>query len=330
MEMKRFSGAVTAMLLSALPACSTVTEKAATTDGRPVLNQTVEKVNGTPISRAELDRTVKTLLAQNRVPANLPPELMHEAEASALEQLTSTELLYQQAAKLKLPDLDQLVAQQMAQEKERFPSQEEFEASVKSVGMTMDEVRDFTRKQIVINKFVEERFASKEMVSESEARKFYDDNVDKYFKKGERVRASHILIGTDKAASPDEKLKAKEKIEAILKRVQGGEDFAELARKESTCPSAKRGGDLGLFGKGRMVPSFEKAAFAMKPGEVSGVVETLYGYHIIKVTEKLPPTTEKFEDVKGKITEYLKAEKIKKAVAAYLEELRGKAKIEKS
>jgi len=331
MQRKRLSKAVTAMLLCALPACTTAAENApGATAARPVAAQTVETVNGVPITSAELDRTVRTLLAQSRTPANPPPEVMRQAESAALEQLTGTELLYQEASRTTLSNLKQLVAQQMVRERERFPSQEEFEASVKQAGMTMDEVREFTRRQIVINKFIEARFASRESVGEAEARKFYQENLDRYFKKGERVRASHILIGTEKAASAEEKRKAKEKIEAILKRVKGGEDFAEIARKESTCPSAARGGELGPFGRGQMAPSFERVAFSLQPGEVSQVVETLYGYHIIKLAEKLPPTTEQFEEVRGKISEFLKAEKIRKGVAAYLQELRSKAKIEKS
>ena len=125
----------------------------------------------------------------------------------------------------------------------------------------------------------------------------------------------------------ERKKQAREKAEALLKRVKGGDDFAEVARTESSCPSKALGGDLGNFGRGQMVPPFEEAVFAMKPGEISDVVESSFGFHIIKLSEKNPAAQAKYEDVKTKIVQYLKDEKVRKLVAAYVEELKSKAKI---
>jgi peptidyl-prolyl cis-trans isomerase C len=252
---------------------------------------------------------------------------MKQAEEAALTQLASSELLYQEASKVEIKDLDRLVTEKVAEGKAKFPSEAEFQKSFQASGLTMDQVRETVRKQLVINNFIETRF--KETVSDEETKKFYDQNVEKYFKKGERVKASHILVGVDKTATAEEKLKAKEKAEALLKRVQGGEDFAAIAKKESTCSSAARGGDLGIFGKGVMTPIFEKTAFALNKGELSSVVETPFGYHIIKLEDKLAAGTEKYEEVKEKIADFLKGEKIKKAIAQLVQELRSKAKIEK-
>jgi peptidyl-prolyl cis-trans isomerase C len=186
-----------------------------------------------------------------------------------------------------------------------------------------------TRKDIVINNLVEKEVAGKIVVSEAEAKKFYDENLDK-FKQNEAVRASHILCGVDASATPEEKKKAKEKAEALRKRVLAGEDLAAIAKSDSTCPSSAQGGDLGFFEKGQMVPPFEQAAFALKPGGISEVVETQFGYHIIKQTEKREAATAKFEEVKERLIRYLKGQKVQKGVNDRLVELREKVKIEKT
>ena len=108
----------------------------------------------------------------------------------------------------------------------------------------------------------------------------------------------------------------------------GGADFATLAKENSTCPSSQKGGDLGYFGKGQMVPAFEQAAFSLKKDEMSNVVETQFGYHIIKLTDKKGAETIAYKDAKQRIEEYLKNQKISSAVTAFLEEKRKDAKIE--
>ena len=110
--------------------------------------------------------------------------------------------------------------------------------------------------------------------------------------------------------------------------MKGGADFAELAKKESTCPSGKNGGDLGDFGRGQMVKPFEDAAFSLKQGEVSGVVETQFGFHIIKSAGKTEGGTVPFDQIKGQIEEYLKKGEIDKLAMARVEELKKVARIE--
>lgn len=289
----------------------------------------VEKVNGAAITRAELDRTVKALLGQGRDPKQLPPDMLKQATEAALSQLTAAELLYQAGLKLELKDLDKQVAARVAQSKYQYPSQAEFDKALQSVGMTQKEMEEAARKDIVINNLIAQRFADKAQVAEPEVRKFYEDNKLKQFTQGDRIKVSHILIGVAKDATPEVKKQAKEKALAVLKRVKSGEPFAEVAKKESTSPTKEQGGALGIIAKGQTVPAFEKAAFAMAAGQISDVVETPVGFHVIKVEQKLKPSTDRYEDVKSQIAGNVKREKIRQMIAAYVEELRGKAKIEK-
>jgi peptidyl-prolyl cis-trans isomerase C len=287
----------------------------------------VVTVNGVAITQGELDRATQALLAQNRMTAPTDPEQKKKIEEASLNQIVAAEILYQAAKKQDFPDLNKKVDAKFDEGKAKFPSKEEFEKALKDNGITAQELKDLLKRDVIINNYIETQISSKITVSTEQAKKFYDENLDK-FKKPESVHASHILIGVDPKATAEEKLKAKQKADDLLKQVKGGADFAELAKKDSTCPSGKNGGDLGEFGRGQMVKPFEDAAFGLKPGEVSGVVETQFGYHIIKSTGKTEGGAVPFDQVKGKIEEYLKGTEVQKQVMARIEELKKSAKIE--
>lgn len=287
------------------------------------------KVNGTTITRAESERATQVLLAQSRAPKDLPPEVMKQASAAALDQLISTELLYQTGMKREIKDLDKQITDKVSQGKAQFGTPAEYEAALKANNLTENDLLASVRKSVVINNLLEKEISSKIVVTDADMKKYYDENLDK-FKLPEKYHASHILIGVEPQAKPDEKLKAKEKAESIRKRILAGEDFATLAKTESSCPSKEQGGDLGSFGKGEMVPEFEKAAAALKPGGISEVVETQFGYHVIKLIEKNDAGTVKFDEAKEKIKDYLKQTKTQKEVMDYIAELKSKASIEKT
>lgn len=283
----------------------------------------VAVVNGTAIDAVELKRARKVMLRGQPVPEGQQAEV----DKQALDQLLSAELLYQAASKIEVKDMDKQVDEKLAQGKARFSNEQDFAKAIKDLDMNEKDLRDYTRRDLLISKFVEASIVPKVKVSEEDARKFYDQNPDK-FTRSESVRASHILIGTDANASADDKKKAREKAEKLHKELLGGADFAKLAKENSTCPSSQQGGDLGSFGKGQMVPPFEEAAFSMKPGDISGVVETQFGYHIIKLAEKKPAETVSFKEAQPRIEEYLKGQKVNGAVMEYIAEARKNAKIE--
>jgi len=288
--------------------------------------EVIARVNGTAILMVDLKRAEKVIMS-GRPSMDIPPDKLKDFDQQALAQLVSAELLYQAGQKLTVKDLDKKIDDKLAQSRARFSKAEDFVKAIKALEMNENDLRDFTRRDLVISNFIEQTIVPKVTVSEEESRKFYDQNSDK-FKRGETVRASHILCGVDAKATAEEKKKAREKAEKLRKELAGGADFATLAKENSTCPSSKQGGDLGYFGKGQMVPPFEKAAFALKPGEISDVVETQFGYHIIKLTEKKGAETVPFTDARPRIEEYLKNQKIQAAVNAWLAETRKNAKIE--
>lgn len=288
---------------------------------------TIAKVGATSISRKELDRALTVLTAQNRLPATDSPEARKQAESAALDQLIFAELIYQEGLKTPPADLDKQIENKMAQNKSKFSSPAEFEAAMKSADVTEKDLAEITRKDIVISNYIETKISPTISVSTDDVKSFYNENKEQ-LKEEPQVKASHILIGVDASASADDKKKAREKAEALLKEIKGGKDFAEAAKANSTCPSKNQGGDLGYFGRGQMVQPFEQAAFAMKVGDISEVVETQFGYHIIKLTDKKDGEAPKLEEITDKITAFLKGQKTQKAVFDFVTKLRKEAKVE--
>mgnify|MGYP006296472501 CR=1 FL=1 len=174
----------------------------------------------------------------------------------------------------------------------------------------LEEIKSNFIKQYAMNKML-----SDINVTEKEVKEYYEANKAK-FKAPEKVKASHILIASEEQA------------EEVVEELNNGLDFAEAAKKYSKCPSKDKGGDLGFFMKGQMVPEFEKAAFNMEIGEISEPVKTQFGYHIIKVEDKQEEAEQEFEQVKDKITQQLLAQKQQKIYQEKVKELKGKYEVE--
>ena len=184
-------------------------------------------------------------------------------------------------------------------------------------------------ENFLANEFLKREVAQKVTVSEEDMKSYYEGHKDE-FKTPEMVKARHILIRVAPAASEEDKKKAKEKAEDILKKIKdGGEDFSKLASDLSDDPGSKsKGGDLGFFPKGRMVKPFEDAAFSLKPGEISGIVETQFGFHIIKVEERKDASVEPLEKVKERINQKLLQERVKTKIAEFIDNAMKDAKAE--
>jgi peptidyl-prolyl cis-trans isomerase C len=291
-----------------------------------LFQKAVARVNGREISAAELKRAEKILISQ-KPGFQVPPLRQREFEQQALDQLISNELLFQASQQLEIKDLDKNAQLQLAQVKSGFPDADAFTRGLRSIGLDEKSFLESIRRDFAIAYFVNTTFAAKVSVSEEEVAEFYQKNPEKFLQE-ERVRASHILIGVEPTAGAEQRKAARDKAEKLRAEVLQGGDFARLAGENSSCPSSKRGGDLGYFGKGKMVPPFEQAAFALEPGGLSPVVETQFGYHIIKLVERAKAEIPSLEASRDKIRGFLKAQKVGAANAAFVEEARKSAKID--
>jgi peptidyl-prolyl cis-trans isomerase C len=210
-------------------------------------------------------------------------------------------------------------------------SSEEFLAKVHDSGLKLEDFQKELRRNMGYFKLFEDKWTGKTDVTDQDAKAHYDKNPGE-FKNPEMVRASHILIQPNTqppGVDPNQaKAQAKAKAEDLLSKIRGGEDFAELAKAHSSCPSAANGGDLDYFKRGEMDAPFEKVAFELVPGQVSGVVETQFGFHIIKVVDHKAARTLPFEEAKAGIVEKLTAEKKTQIIRDYVESLKAKAQIQ--
>lgn len=170
-----------------------------------------------------------------------------------------------------------------------------------------EEYREPERVRVKLVEFRPQDFAAQVSPTDAEVQTYYDSHLSDYQRK-EEVRARHILFKVAPDASDADKAAARSKAEAVLAQAKGGGDFAELAKQNSQDVSAAEGGDLGLFGRGVMMPTFETAAFALEPGQISEIVETPFGFHIIKLEEKLPERTEPLEAVRTAIIDTMKTQ----------------------
>ncbi|GAB4542367.1 MAG: peptidylprolyl isomerase [Thermodesulfovibrionia bacterium] len=179
----------------------------------------------------------------------------------------------------------------------------------------LEKVEEFKRMTL-LSTLLKKEVEDKAVVAEAEIKEYYDKHPQEF--RTDQVRASHILVEKEDEAK------------AIIERLKKGEDFSKIAESLSKDPgSASRGGDLGFFGRGRMIPEFEEVAFSLKPGEVSQPLKTRFGYHIIKVTEKKEGDILPFEQVKDKINNKLISEKQRKLFESLIERLTKDSKIEK-
>ena len=281
-------------------------------------------VNGVEISgdavQFELDRLVRFYMSHgmtmDEVKQNLP-----KLEEKALDQAIGAKLLLDRAQELDIPlmaaDIDAEVSKVVTQ----VGGPENYKKALDAQGITEVQFRKELEKGAKVNKLVEQACAGVADPTEDEVAKFYEAHKAE-FVVPHQVLCQHILVkGSDDAAL--------DKIKAIRERiVSGGADFAEEAKKNSDCPSGQEGGSLGWFGRGMMVPEFDKVAFEMKKGEVSGVVSTQFGYHIIYKADEKGGGQQTLVDVHDQIKDLLRHEARGRAMDAFVAELRANAKIE--
>ena len=287
------------------------------------------EINGVVITKAQFNKELNIHLDRVAKQGRQgPDDKLAGLKNDILEGLIERELLYQESKKVGIKINGQKVDDQLTAIKKRFPSETEYKNALSKMNLTEVEVKMQISRGLAIRALIEQQVTSKIVITDSETKGYYDSNPQ-MFKQPAQVKASHILIKVDAGADDAKKAEARKKIEMVQQKIKAGGDFAELAKEYSEGPSNTRGGDLGLFRRGQMVKPFEDAAFAMKPNEVSDIIETRFGYHIIKVYEVKPEQTLAYADVKDKLNQRMKQERVEKDASLYIGKLKKDAKIEK-
>jgi peptidyl-prolyl cis-trans isomerase C len=325
---------------AAQPAATSSTAKPATTSaGAPapvgptappktpvpaVLPDTCATVNGVNIGKADLESAIRSIEARNRAP--VPAEKRDEVYRGVLDDLISYTLLKQEAIQRHVVVPDSEVESRVAELRKQFGNSEAFQKALTEQQMTLQKLRDNARTDLLVNKLLEQEVVSKVQVKPADVSAFYEKNPDK-FKQPDAVRASHILVIVPAQADAQTKAALKARAEEALKAAKAGKDFAALAKQYSQDGSASRGGDLGFFPRGQMVPAFEKAAFGLQPGEISNLVETQFGYHIIKVTDRRTGGVVPFAQAAAQIQQYLEQQAQQDGGRAFVATLKAKSKV---
>lgn len=302
----------------------------------PAPDAAVVTINGEKITEQRLGAAVDLQVRRSgRQLSNLPAAFIdrfkQQIRQRVLDGLVAETLMDQQikAANIVVTD-EQVLAAIEEQGAKRTPpvTADQFKAMVESQGGHFDDVTKQYKASMARQQFMETQWAGKIDVNDTAVQAYYDENA-KEFETPEQAQASHILIKP--AADPNDpneaKAAAKTKAEQLLAQLKDGADFAELAQANSDCTSAAKGGDLGLFGRSQMVKPFEEAAFSLQPGEMSDLVETQFGYHIIKVTDRKEARTRPFEEAKVEIFDKLTNQKKGQFAEEYLKSLKEKATI---
>jgi peptidyl-prolyl cis-trans isomerase C len=290
----------------------------------------VARINGKEIKREELvDRaqTMRAVLARTR---GVQVPLNSEYYRGVLDGMITHHLLLAEAKTLGISITDAEAEQMLRGVKSQFPDEEVFQKQLAANNTTEAELRKKMQDDdSKVNKLIETRIVSSVQVSEAEARAFYDQNQAR-MKTTPGVHVRHILIGATPQTPAADRQKAREKAEDLLAQLKNGGDFAQLAAQNSDDPASKaRGGDLSWVTPGQAPPNFEKAAFALKqPNDLSPVVETRFGYHIIQLVERKEAQAVPFEQAKREIGLRLRDEKAKEAIRAHVQELKSKGKVE--
>jgi peptidyl-prolyl cis-trans isomerase C len=311
-----------ALLAPQLSARAAAPDKASSLFPDPVL----ATGKGFEITRANLDESFVTYKASLAARGQNIPEAQRElVESNLLQHLIISKILLQKATsddKLKTREQVDLAINAA---RTNAPSEEAFNIQIKATGMTLDQMRERANEEQLCKRVLDREVKDKITVADDAIKKFYDEHPSD-FNIPEQVHASHILIGTldpvtQQPLPPDKKKEKENLIREIRARAEKGEDFAKLAKEYSQDPGSKDKGGEYTFARGRMVPEFEAAAFSLRTNQISDVVETQYGYHIIKLLEKLPASKMQFAEASPKIKGFLEEQEFEKQLPDYFKKL---------
>jgi len=289
----------------------------------------IAEVNGTVITRADFDIEMKNVEGRLfKMGKPLDPSQMPEISKMVLDSLVNRELLLQESFKEGIRIEEDAVEKELQRVKQRFPGNVEFLSLLDKTHITETALRDQYRREMTIQKFVETRWAGDIVVSQKECDDYYGHRLDE-FTQSEQVSVSHILIKVF-GDVPEQRYDARKKIEVVQTRIRNGEKFSDLARDFSDCPSGVKGGQLGYFQRGVMAQPFDDTVFSLRPGQVSDIIETAHGFHLIHVVERKPERKVPFAEVQKAIEHYLKQEKVNRALRDYLNAVKEKSTIRMS
>jgi peptidyl-prolyl cis-trans isomerase C len=289
------------------------------------LNPVVMKINGEPVFAAEISLVMNTMVRQ--LEQHGSEVEMDQVLQAATDRVIEQKLLAQEARRFGLSPDEERVAQTMAAADQRAGGREALTATLAAGGSSPDQLEDLFREIELGRAFINHQIRPTIQVSDDDVTEFYNSNPE-IFVRDEQVRARHIVFTVDEWTDSRAELQARQRAEQARARALAGEDFAALARELSEGPSAPNGGDLGYFSRTTMAPPVAEAAFALDPGEISDVVKSSFGYHVIRVEDHRSSGPIPFDEARDQARTALTAQKTAETVGTLLKTLYENADIE--
>jgi peptidyl-prolyl cis-trans isomerase C len=291
------------------------------------LQKTIARVNGASLTEADLEEALNEIMPAGRFHKGFSAEKRMSKRPQALEMMIENELLYQEAVKRNVKIEEERVKKDREKAIKRVGGKKKYKAALKREGLSDKQYQAKLRKKYLIERIVTIEVKEKAVASEKEVRAYYEKNKEKYIRPEAR-RLTHILISVKPSANAEERIAKKEKAQEVLGKIKAGGDMSMLAWDYSNGPYRVKGGDLGLIHKGRLDPILEKEAFQLEPGQLSNIIKTRYGYHIVRVEEIKASEQLSLEQVSKKIKEELTEKNETRLREAFIEKLRAQAQVE--
>ena len=255
-------------------------------------------------------------------------DLLKQLRREAMDLLIEQVLVAQQAEKAGVRADEATVDEVFGEVRSVFDDEATFEMKLKEDGFTQESLRRHLGRMMAAQQYLDGIRENSGEVTEQDLKRYYEDNAQR-LTLPEQVRVRHILITWKPMGKQDDRAFIRESMQPILERARAGEDFAALAREFSDDYATKQmGGDTGFFHRGQMAPAFEEAAFALEPGEISDVVETSFGVHIIKLEQRQERELLAYDDIHDQLRDHVRQEKAEAAVRAEIDRLQAAADIE--
>ncbi len=291
-------------------------------------DKVIAKGKGLEIKRSQLDEALISIKSSQS--GNIPPEQLGMLEQQVLDQLVTLQLLLSKATDADRQAGKELATKRLANVKERAGSEENLARQLKSVGLSVERLQQKLAEEATAESVLLREL--KVNITDEDVKKFYEENPTR-FEQPEMVRASHVLISTKDSKTGEDlsETAKKEKLklaQSIVEKARKGEDFAKLAKEYSEDPGSKEKGGEYTFPRGQMVPEFESAAFTLKTNQVSDVVTTQFGYHIIKLSEKIAAQKIELTKVSEQVRDHLKRQELGKNAPDFLEKLKKDSNLE--
>jgi parvulin-like peptidyl-prolyl isomerase len=287
----------------------------------------VGRVNGVPLHANDLEAAMQGLIPQASYHQNVKPEKIDELRQRALDGLIDEELRYQEAVRLRIQVPPAEVDQALERARKAYGGGDAFERARRASGATMPQLRASILRRLLIERAYDRLVVSRCRAGEADAALFYRENTVRFILP-DQVRATLITIGVDPAAPRPDWERARQKANDVAQRIATGASFESQAREHSSDASRLKDGDLGFVHRGQLTAEFERALEALAPGQVSPVIETIYGFHLLRLVETRAAVQKTFDEVKATLMRDLTDTRCAQVSAEWSKRLRDAARIE--